>query len=351
MEQLIGEEARWRSDVYTPPSKFYEYLLKLDIVDKIEARGSKFIFKCPLCKDYKKRAYLLTSDDGKATIGCHNCDEKFPFSTFLKQYHPNIHKEWIRDVYVGIDFDSVNKISFVELDNTQQNAEIVDYSKFIPLKNKRDSIIRNLSLEFIEKRKIPKKFAKKFLYCEEGRYSNRIIMPHVNRDGSYIHFEARDLNEDSPVKYLYPYEWTDNYHNLPNIKKNKDYFIFEGVVDSYFLENTTASRGIKKINNVLATIHKSLRKNAIIFGDGDRDGLVGTYKFLQKGYRVVKWTKEMMAFGKDLNKLVMNGFFKQDDFNSDGQIKTEVIMKYVIKPDLGEMMLFKMEALEMGIEI
>ena len=343
----------WKGTVHTPPAKFYEYLLKLGIQDKIEPKGGhKFIFKCPECKDHKKRGYLLTSDDGRATIGCHHgsCQLHSSWSHFLKTSHPLIYKEWVQDVYVGVRFNNVD-ISHLEdeINSISNDAEEIEYELFHPIKEIRESSVRKASIRFIKSRKIPKMYAKNFYYCEEGRYANRIIIPHYNRDGSYAHFEARDLNEESYAKYLYPFGWKDSIFNLPNIDKERDYFIHEGVIDSMFVENSLGARGIKKFQNVLNSIHKSLHKNAIMFGDGDQDGLRNTFKFLQNGFRIFKWTKEMLKYGTDLNKLVMNGYFKQEDFNRNGQIKTEVIMKHVIKSDIGEIMLYRIELLDMGV--
>jgi hypothetical protein len=349
----MEETESWNGDVYVPQAKYYEYLLKIGIQDKIEPRGgSKFIFKCPECRDHKKRGYLLTSDDGRATIGClrGSCQLHSSWGSYLKSYHPMVHKEWVQDIYVGVRFHDVD-ISHLEeeLNAIPDNAEEVEYELFLPIKEKRDSSVRKLAINFIKDRMIPKHLAKHFYYCEEGRYANRIIIPHYNRDGSFYHFEARDLTDDPYRKYLYPFGWKDSIYNLPNINKEDDYFIFEGVIDSQFLENSVGARGVKKFQNVLDSVHRSLHSNAIMFPDGDGDGLRAGYNFLQKGFRVFKWTEEMLKYGKDLNNLVVKGFFKPEDFNKHGQVKKEVIMRHVIQPEIGEMLVYQIEMLAMGM--
>lgn len=343
----------WNGDVYVPQAKYYEYLLKIGIEDKIEPRGSsKFIFKCPECKDHKKRGYLLTNDNGVATIGClrGSCQLHSSFSKYLKTYHPLVHKEWVQDVYVGVRFETVD-ISHLEeeLANVQDNSEEVEYSLFKSLKENVQSPVRKAAINFINERKIPKFLAKNFYYCEDGRYANRIIIPHYNRDGSFFHFEARDLSPDSYCRYLYPFGWKDSVYNLPNINREEDYFIFEGVIDSQFIENSVAARGVKKFKNVFDSIHKTLHKNAIIFADGDNDGLRAAHKYLQRGFRIFKWTPEMLKYGKDLNKLVMEGFFSPDDFTKKGQLKKEAVMRYVVKPDIGEILMNKIDLINIGI--
>lgn len=53
----------------------------------------------------------------------------------------------------------------------------------------------------------------------------------------------------------------------------------------------------------------------------------------------------------DLNELVVKNFFNEEDFTEKGQIKTEVLMKHVLKSDIANMILYKMEKDILGIEV
>lgn len=341
----------WNSAVYTPPSKFYEYLVKVGIEGEIEPHGTKFVFRCPVCKDSqkvksKKRGYLITNDDGKSTMGCHNCEHKMSFTAYLKMYHSDLYRQWIQDVYVGINFKAQDN-SFVEAVRIRDD-EVVDYGLFKPLTDRADSKVRSSAIDFIVSRKIPKCVAKKFLYCDEGRYQNRIIMPHFNRDGTYKHFEARDLSGNAFIRYLYPLGWEDNVYNLCNLKLDQPFFVKEGAVDSMFVRNSIACRGVHKINSVINGIMVRFHPNLIVFADGDKDGIVAGFKYLKKGYKVFKWTKEMIACGKDVNALIMNGFFKSEDFDREGMLHTSAIMKHVVEPSMGSILQYQLDALDLG---
>lgn len=348
----------WNHVVTTPPAKFKEYLDKFG-VEGIEQKGRKFIFRCPICGDSdkvktKKRGYLISNMDGNGAMGCHNCGYKNSFSGFLKNENKELHKKWVQDVYIGISLDRSVEKSNEEYVETSLEEEIVDYSKFYPVANSRNSQVYRMAMQFICDRKIPKKHARHFLYCEEGRYANRIIIPHYNKDMSYKHFEARDLRPHPFVKYLYPDNWKPSNYNLPHLDLGQDYFVFEGVIDSQFLDNSGACGGAQKYDFFFENIHKSYHRNGIIFADGDEDGLRVAFKYLKKGFRVIKWTREMLNWKKgvhDLNGLIQSGFFKPEDFKSDGTIKKEVIMKYMVEPTIGEIMCFQMESLELGVNL
>ena len=343
----------WNHAVTTPPSKFLEYLKKCN-VEGIEQKGSKFTFRCPMCGDSatvksKRRGFLISNMDGGGVIGCHNCGERLPFFKFLKREYPDVHRKWVQDVYIGISLDSKAVKEVVEEQSNE--AEVVDYSKFISIKTPSQSPIRKMAMEFICKRRIPKHIARDFLYCENGRYANRVIIPHYNKDMTYKHFEARDLRKDPWIKYLYPELWEPSCYNLPNLELGRQYYAFEGAIDSMFLRNAGACGGAQKYDFFFQGIHKSLHRNGVVFADGDKDGIKVAFKYLKKGYRVFKWTRELVEYAKDLNGLVEKGFFTPEQFNEDGTIKDSAIERFIVSPTIGEILCFQMEALDLGVNV
>jgi len=356
MEESNVFVSHWNHAVTTPPSKFHEYLTKFG-VEGIEPKGRKFLFRCPICGDSatiksKKRGYLITNIDGNGAMGCHNCGYKSSFSNFLKNESIGLYRQWIQDVFVGISLDDrvqEDNLNYVEV---ALNEEVVDYSLFLPLAKVSNSQTYKKAMEFVCSRKIPRKHARHFLYCESGKYANRVIIPHYNKDMTYKHFEARDLRPKPFVKYLYPENWTPNNYNLPHLDLGVPYFAFEGVIDSQFLNNSGACGGAQKYGYFFEAIHRSLHRNGIVFADGDEDGVRVSFKYLKKGFKVFKWTREMLALGvHDLNGLIQKGFFKPDEMNADGTVKTEVIMKHVIEPTIGEILCFQMDALDLGVNV
>lgn len=348
---------QWNVAVMTPPSKFLEYLNKCS-VEGIVQKANKFTFRCPLCGDSeksssKRRGFLLTKMDGNAAMGCHNCGHRGSFKDYLKKEKPIIYSQWVKDVFIGISLDKkvAEQHENAVTEELTSREEVVDYSKFLPIDIKRESKVRSMAIKFIKDRKIPKHIAKQFKYCESGRYYGRIILPHYNKDGTYKHFEARDLRPDPWVRYLYPENWNPSCYNKPNIDYGRTYFVFEGAIDSMFLQNSGACGGAQKYDFFFSEMHKTHKNNGIIFADSDKDGLKVAYKYLKKGYRVFMWTREMLEYGKDLNDLVKKGFFSEGQMNPDGTVLESVIMKYVVSPSIGDILCFQLNALTLGVNV
>lgn len=340
-----------------PTYKYEEYLKKIVDRNSLDRNGNKFTFRCPLCGDsssnqFKKRGFLLTNSDGNATMGCHNCGHKESFNKTLRENFPSIYKDWIMDVYFG------DRVESLQIRNVEVKEVAVDYTKFLPVKiktaNVRDEIVRRQAVEFIKNRRIPKSIAKEFKYCSEyfeNKFINRVIIPHYMKDGTYSYFEARDLTGKSFLRYKYPPGLKQEYYNLNFIDKTRDFFIFEGTIDSFFVNNSFACGGATKLKTALSMIDKRFHKNAILVFDGDKDGIRIAHQMLKKGYRVFVWNYDMFQHSKDnkidINMLVMSGYF-DNDIVDDGFIRTEKIMKHVVTPTIHNVLAFEIDYQMLG---
>ena len=339
---------------HIPLYKYKDFLEKVVEKGCIEQSGAtKLIFRCPICGDSKKnlrkkRGYLLTSSDGKATIGCLNCDYTSSFYHFLKVNYPNLHKDWLLDVLFS-DSKYIEK----EEEFVTENL-FMDYSQYLSLKDKSHPLVRKLALDLINKRRLPKHIVKNWLYCAEGEYANRLIIPYYMRDGSFKYFEARDLTGKSFMKYKFPKAMPQEFYNMAFIDKTRDFFVFEGVADSTFVENSCSTGGASKLGRFLNEIDAKFHKNVVIVFDGDSDGIKKSYTMLKRGFRVFVWNSEMMSYAKDckidMNQLIMCGFFDKV-LDEKGQIPYEEIMKYVYIPSLPNMLDFELYYSDLGYEI
>lgn len=353
-----------KQKIHIPLHKYKEFLQKITEKDSVLQSGSKFTFRCPICGDsvdnpLKKSGWLLTSQDGNATMGClrGKCAYKSSFNNCLKHVYPEIYKEWITDVYF---VNGMNEKIVIE-DIPKINS-YVDYSKFISIREKNPQpyyeMIRKKAIEFVKSRRIPKHIARDFLYCpeyEENKFINRIIMPHYMKDGTYRYFEARDLTGKSFLKYKYPPAVTQEYYNLNFVDKTRPFFIFEGTIDSFFIENSIAAGGASKIKTLLSLIDKKYHKNIIIVFDGDTAGIQSSYKLLRSGYRVFVWNDEMMALRDeddkiDMNQLLLTGYF-DNSLTEESQIRVEEIMKNVMNPTLPNLLQFEVHYSKFGYEM
>lgn len=325
-------------DIFVPVSKFKEYLEQL--VGKVSVRGNRLLYRCPICGDssnqHKSHGCLVCDENGQGTMTCLKCGTHISFTEYMKKERSDLYERWYLDIFQKeYNVDSIENTVPVFQEN-------IDYSKFIPLKEKRCSAIRNLTLEFVENRKIPHIFARHFYYCEEGKYANRVIIPHFERDYSFRYFEARALFS-SDIRYLYPFAVEDDIYNIGFCNFDDDIFVLEGVIDSLFVPNSIACRGASKVKSALSGALKRYKSNIIVFLDGDSTGISQSYRMLKNGYKIFQWDKEMLKYGKDINSLIINGYFK-DKCDSNGIIKKEFLMKNVLSPTFDSIALFELNS-------
>lgn len=325
-------------------SQYKEFIDKIVGKDNIEQQGNfKLIFRCPICGDSRKnprkrRGFLLSDSEGNATVGCLNCDYRASFYYFLKENFSDMYRDWIMNVII------MNP-TYTKVEETlAKETCYVDYSDFHPIKSNEHIGVKREVIKLINDRRLPKKIAKSFLYACQGKYVDRLIIPYYMRDGNFKYFEARDLTKKSFQKYKFPTAMPQEFYNEGFIDKTKPFFIFEGVFDSLFVDNSIAIGGVSKIGRFLGDLDDKYHNNVVIVFDGDLDGIRKSYQLLKKGYKVFVWNNEMMAQrveGKiDMNQLVINGYF-DNVLNEDGQIPSTEIMKYVYNSNVGKILEFE----------
>ena len=167
---------------------------------------------------------------------------------------------------------------------TQKTTEIDEQVKFKvelpkefkPLVNlARTDIVAKHVLMYLKKRGINKSDILKYNigYCEEGRYSGRIIIPSYDVNGEINYFVPRDINPDSAKKY-----------DAPKCNKNEiiglEYFInwnvpvilCEGIFDAIAIKRNaipllgkTIPRALmmKLVTSNVKTVYVSLDRDAL----------------------------------------------------------------------------------------
>lgn len=88
------------------------------------------------------------------------------------------------------------------------------------------------------------------LYCPDGYFSQRVIVPICDRRGNYRSFAARAINPAVTPKYLYPkFSSTSSMlYNLHFIKQTNRVMLVEGVFDSIHLESRAVASFGKQVS-------------------------------------------------------------------------------------------------------
>ena len=165
--------------------------------------------------------------------------------------------------------------------------------EFKPLINlSRTDIIAKHALMYLKKRGINKADILKYNigYCEEGRYSGRVIIPSYDANGNLNYFIARAIDPDSTKKY-----------DAPKCNKNEliglEYFInwnvpvilCEGIFDAIAIKRNAVPLLGKTIPRAL--MMKLVQSNVkTVYVSLDRDALKDA----------LKYAEELLNLGKDV---------------------------------------------------
>jgi len=117
-------------------------------------------------------------------------------------------------------------------------------------------------------------------FCDQGKFSGRIIVPSYDSKGELTYFIARSWDPNTRAKYKNPEAEKDIIiFNESLIDWSEDIFLCEGVFDSFFLPNSIAMLGKHMSELLLNTLYEKAKGDIIIALDGDAfDGALRLYE-------------------------------------------------------------------------
>jgi hypothetical protein len=185
--------------------------------------------------------------------------------------------------------------------------------------------------QYVEHRKIPKKFHNKLYYCEKFKeWTNtqkhtfesidqdepRIIIPLINKE-KIFGFQGRSLNKNSKLKYITIIldEIPPKIYGLDDINWEKTVYITEGPFDSMFIDNAIAMVGadidkmffISNYDVDFVMVYDNEKRNKQIV---DR-----IENAIDSHFPVVIWPNDIKE--KDINDMVLAGLNVQDVIESN----------------------------------
>ena len=279
----------------------------------------KINFRCPVCGDSQKsrsksRGWLLESKNAFHYY-CHNCGASQGFSFFLKSIDQLLYND-----YVAEKFMANTSIKDSEPDANQFKTEVPKFNKTNPLsKIKKVSQLKydHPIKKYIEKRKIPTKhhyrlyFAKKFKtwineiipnkFENVGKDEPRLVIPFLDQNGNCFGVSARGFDPKG-IRYItIMFDERPKIFGLDKVDFSQPYYIVEGAIDSFFLENAIAMNGAEGNGNAAGD-------NAIYVFDAEprnKEIHKRMEKVIKAGYKVCIWPTDVP--GKDINEIYLAG--------------------------------------------
>jgi transcription elongation factor Elf1 len=279
----------------------------------------KINFRCPICGDSEKsrskaRGWLLERDN-KFSYYCHNCGASQGFNYFLKNLDPLLFNDYVTEKFVANTTSS-------STNNTEQfKTQAPKFTKD-PLKSikkvsqlKPDHPIK----KYIQKRQIPSHHHYRLYYAQKfktwinsiipdkfdyiGKDEPRLIIPFLDENGKCFGVSARGFDPNAPRYITIMFEERPKIFGLDKVNFNEPYYIVEGAIDSFFLENAVAMAGAEGNTNGV----KNPQSAIFVFDAEPRNKEIHKRmeKVIKAGYKICIWPTDVP--GKDINEMYLNG--------------------------------------------
>jgi len=308
-------------------------------------KQNEYNFRCPVCGDsakskWKARGHLFQKDKGGYLYHCFNCNITLGLEKFLSHVDPLIHQEFVREKIAEKLSDKPRQKTDVELFADKMKPPT--FVKSTPLKSlkKISSLAWNHpAKKYIDGRKIPSKYHHKLFYCPRfkewtntmlpGKFRSiendepRLIIPFIDKEGNLFGYQGRSfspagiryitimLNDDMPKVY-----------GLDTCDQSKPHYIFEGPIDSMFVDNSIAMAGgslnLEIVNSNSIFVYDNEPRNV--------ETVKKIEKIIDKGYKVVIFPEHVGE--KDINDMVMKGMSVDDIllYNISSGLEAKVIL-------------------------
>jgi len=307
-------------------SVFIDRTFLLQLAPKLQKFSKKkddlYNFRCPLCGDSQKnkhkcRGYIFRKKNDYFYM-CHNCGASTSFYNFLKQVDPAMLQEYSLELYRNSANTNSPEPAFTEF-------------KAQPVFKKKPNLPSIASLpeehfakQYVIGRQIPESFYDSLYYAEEFKDfvdsfnvekeimagDKRLVIPFYDKDGNMTGFQGRALGE-SKIRYITIklMDEVPRVFGLDRVDEEKKIFVFEGPIDSMFVENSIAVAS-SALDSAANYLDKS--KIVLVFDNEPRNKEI--MKLMEKAidnhFNVVIWPE--MIEEKDVNDMILSGFDKEE---------------------------------------
>ena len=208
---------------------------------------------CPICHEgeswnIKQRLFYYLKED---FLYCYNCARSWNPYWWIREVSGMTHKELQADItdYTGDNFvlqwdDSLKTNDYILPDLP---GECVNLTDDIQLKYYKSNKIVSKALDYCKSRRLfsainaPKTF---YVCLNDNFHKNRLIIPFY-KNGRIVCYTSRKILNDDSAKYLLKFNSPKTVFNIDKIKPEVPYiFLFEGQIDSMFVENGVAVSGL-----------------------------------------------------------------------------------------------------------
>jgi len=307
-------------------SVFIDRTFLLQLAPKLQKFSKKkddlYNFRCPLCGDSQKnkhkcRGYIFRKKNDYFYM-CHNCGASTSFYNFLKQVDPAMLQEYSMELYRNSANTNAPEPTFSEFKSQPVFRKKPDLPTIASLPDE------HFAKQYVINRKIPESFYNTLYYADDFKSfvdsydvekdikegDKRLVIPFYDKDGNLTGFQGRALGE-SKIRYISIklMDEVPRFFGLDRVDAEKKIFVFEGPIDSMFVENSIAVAS-SALDSAANYLDKS--KLVLVFDNEPRNKEI--MKLMESAidnhFNVVVWPE--MIQEKDVNDMILSGFDKEE---------------------------------------
>jgi len=284
-----------------------------------------FNFRCPICGDSHKnkskaRGFIFAKDNGGFLYHCHNCNITLDLDALIKQLDPSLYSEFVKerlmDKYNG-QIQEREKSAREIFADKMKKPNFIRFSSLLNLKKISQLEWMHPAKQYIEARKIPTKSHSKLFYAPKfkqwvntilpNKFSSvdqdepRLIIPFIDENKNLIGVQGRSFDPNCDLRYITI--MLDDKHpkifNLDECDQSKTHYIFEGPIDSMFVQNSIAMAGGSIDWNFV-------NENSVFVYDNEPrsvETIKKISKVIDKNYKVVIFPEYISE--KDINDMIL----------------------------------------------
>ena len=285
--------------------------LLVSLVNSVLGTGKQtarnnYAYHCPFCNHHKPKleVNLTENREGNNPWHCWVCDKrgKTIFQLFKQSKSPSDKIDEAKSLISSSkslkDFKSTNKVTLPNEYISLSTGDLTDISSrhaLAYLKN------RNISKYDIIKYNIG--------YCKSGLYSNMVILPTYDKEGTLNYFTARSFEKEPYVKYRNPQVSRDIIPNEHLINWNIPIILCEGMFDAMAIKRNAIPLLGKNIQrNLMKKIVTSMVQK--IYIALDKDAMSQALKFCETLMAEGKEVYLLDLEDKDPSEMGFNNFTK-----------------------------------------
>lgn len=281
-------------------------------------------FRCPICGDSQKnstkaRGFLFAKNSNGFLYHCHNCNITLSFDQLLKQQDPSLYNEFVREkIGENLKPMSERKKSDVEIfADKMKTPKFIRFSSLVNLRKVSQLKHDHPAKLYVQARKIPTQYHSKLFYAPKfkefvnsvvpNKFSSttydepRLIVPFIDEDKNLFGFLGRSFDPNSDLRYITIMidDSKPKIFGLDECDRSKPHYIFEGPIDSMFVDNSLAMAGASIDWNFV-------NENSILVFDNEpraKETIRRMERAIDKGCKLVIFPENIHE--KDINEMIL----------------------------------------------